>query len=180
MREIEIKARVTDEKKVRDVLLDLGCEFSDSVEQCDVIFLREGRRLLDVKTGDPVLRVREEGGIVKLTYKEHVSNQFDCIEEELEVSDKDTMIRIIEKLGFVEVSRVRKKRVTTKYKDYEICLDDVDGLGVFVEVEKIVPYEEGGGVQDELYAFLFELGFEKSDIVTDGYDVMIHKKNLKL
>ncbi len=120
-----------------------------------------------------MLRVRKVGDTAKLTYKEYVSNQLDCIEEGLAIADADTMRRIIERLGFIEVIQVHKKRITIKYKDYEICFDIVDDLGAFIEVEKIVPDDEGDGVQDELYEFLSELGFTKEDRVTIGYDVLM-------
>jgi hypothetical protein len=40
-------------------------------------------------------------------------------------------------LNFKEVVRVVKKRKKTHYKDYEICLDEIENLGTFIEIEKI-------------------------------------------
>ena len=85
------------------------------------------------------------------------------------------MWNIIERLGFTEVSQVSKKRVTTTYNEYEICFDKIEGLGDFIEVEKIVPDDEGDGVQDKLYQFLFSLGFTHDDVVEIGYDVLAYK-----
>lgn len=121
------------------------------------------------------MRIRTEKDSIKLTYKEHITGHFDCIEEELEIADPQVMRNILERLSFKEISQVRKKRVTTTYNEYEICFDEVEGLGSFIEVEKIVPDGEGDGVQDELYQFLFSLGFTQDDVVAIGYDVLAYK-----
>ena len=63
-------------------------------------------------------------------------------EIEVELTDPDKHLQILESLGFVEVLTVVKKR--EKYyveKGVVITLDDVEGLGKFVEIETIVEDE---------------------------------------
>ena len=46
------------------------------------------------------------------------------------------MTSICEQLGFVLHVRVNKIRRKASFNGYEICLDEVEDLGSFIEVEK--------------------------------------------
>jgi len=78
-------------------------------------------------------------------------------------------------LNYEQTVEVHKKRIKTSYKDYEICLDEVAGLGSFIEVEKMSD-ENGEKVQKELFDFLKTLGVSKEDRVFNGYDTLIWLK----
>lgn len=57
-------------------------------------------------------------------------------EEEVAVSSGDTMIKILENLGFTEHTAVVKTRVTYMVEDiFELVFDDVAGIGKFIEIE---------------------------------------------
>lgn len=171
MKEIELKARVHDFELLTNRLAELGCIFSEPLRQDDIIFDkpdygREGRN---------VLRIRASGGKTYLTLKRDVSGELDSIEKEVEVSDANLIREVIELLGFVEQVRVGKNRRKCKYGDYEICLDEVDDLGGFIEVEKMSE-EDGKKIQKEITDFLISLGVRPEDLVTIGYDTMIEQK----
>ena len=55
-------------------------------------------------------------------------------------------------LGFEKIVEVHKTRRKMKYNDYEICVDDVHGMGNFIEVEKFSD-EPGEKIQSELFNF---------------------------
>jgi adenylate cyclase class 2 len=81
-----------------------------------------------------------------MTYKGPKMDQESKTRKELEVElvDPDIHTQILESLGFVEVFTVRKTR--EKYyveKGIIIALDNVDGLGKFIEIEALIEKEEG-------------------------------------
>ena len=83
-------------------------------------------------------------------------------------------------LGLTEVVRVVKKRRTTKYKEYEICVDEIENLGAFIEVERISGEEDAERIQQEMTDFLLSLGVSPEDKVSKGYDIlMLEKQELK-
>lgn len=156
-KEIEVKAKIDNFETVKNKLLKLGCVFSDSIRQEDEVFVNFDGDFTQLKLGNNFLRIRKENksgnSRTLFTLKQPQSNELDCIEKEVEISDseqfKDTLIL----MGYHSAISVHKNRVKTKYNGTEICLDDVDSLGSFIEVEKIV---EGNGdeVQEELLVFL--------------------------
>ena len=83
---------------------------------------------------------------------------------------------IINYLGYKQVIEVNKVRRKTKYKDFEICLDQVEGLGSFIEVEKMSD-QDASVVQEELFEFLKQLGIREQDQVHKGYDTLLFEKN---
>ncbi len=176
MREIEVKAKVDNFDGLLAKLLSFGCKFSQPIIQKDVIFIPKGMDI-PVDLGVNVMRIREQNGKYIFTLKQSVLNQLDCVEKEVEIDDPKTMIEIFGLLGFVQCSAVNKTRQTTKYQDYEICLDSVESLGNFIEVEKITNEEDSESSQKELFDFLLQLGVSPSDRVFDGYDVLIAKTN---
>lgn len=173
--EIEVKAKVVDIKSVREKLEKLGCVFSQPLVQHDYIYNLAGVDI-EKRHKTPVLRVREQNGKTIFTVKKDRKDELDCIEKELEVSDGATMREIFDLLGYTKTVEVKKTRLKAKLDEYEICLDDVEGLGSFIEVEKLSE-EDGQMVQDELFKFLQKVGIKKEDRVLVGYDSLIWQKN---
>ena len=80
-------------------------------------------------------------------------------------------------MGYKSAVQVKKTRKTAKYKDFEICLDFVEDLGDFIEVEKIAGENaDSGQIQNELFEFLLNLGIRNENRVTQGYDTLIFLK----
>jgi len=58
-----------------------------------------------------------------------------------------------------------------------VCLDSVDGLGDFVELERLIGVEEDDlAVQNELRNIMLGLGMDGKDRVLKGYDVLMWEK----
>jgi adenylate cyclase class 2 len=174
--EIEVKAKVEDLDNIISKLEEIGCILNQPVAQDDCVYNKKGVNLKDHSHGAPVLRIREQMGRITFTLKKNRSNELDCIEKEVDVSDKNKLEEIIELLDFEKTVEVHKKRRRGKYNDYEICLDEVEGMGSFIEVEKISD-EDGEKVQNELFNFLKTLGIRDEDRVLIGYDSMMWSKN---
>lgn len=180
MREIEIKARIESVESIIDVLTKQGVSVSEPVTQHDRVYGLPGVEGDDENTA-PWLRIRTEtkGDTTKsiFTLKRSVTNQMDSIEHETEVSDDVELEKIITQLAFVPYTNLTKTRQKAKLTDIEICLDTVEGLGTFIEAEKLTSDDaDCQAVIDELWVIFDTLGIARADEVTDGYDVLINKK----
>jgi len=174
--EIEVKAKVRDFQLIKNKLIEIGCVLSEPIIQHDYIYTVKD---LDINKGyndSAILRIREQNGKYIFTLKKNRSNELDCIEKELEISNKETMQEIFELMGYESNVQVHKTRIKGTYAEYEICLDEVEGLGSYIEVEKMSD-EDGEKVQNELFDFLQTLGVSKEDRVFNGYDTLIWMKN---
>lgn len=176
MKEIEVKARVKDEAGLITKLSELGCVLSEPVEQDDAIYSNlEGNAFLKFAPGKNILRIRKAKGKIILALKQPQGNELANIEKELEIGNAEEMAQILKLLDYPEVVRVVKTRRKTHFENYEICIDEVQGLGSFVEVEKMSE-ENPAKIQEELFDFLASLGVKREDRVCQGYDTMLYEQ----
>lgn len=97
-------------------------------------------------------------------------------EIEFGVEDFDQCYDFLKTLGYHEWVRVNKKRVTTTLDGFHICIDEVERLGDFVEIE-VVTEEEGKAkyYEKKMLALCQELELDSSSRVFEHYDTMISK-----
>jgi adenylate cyclase class 2 len=152
-KEIEVKAKVKDFGSIKSQLEKMGCRWSDPIIQNDQIFMRKGLNFENIKLGDEVLRIRQAKGKSLFTLKKTQTNHLDKIEREVEISDPVIFREALEYMDFHKEVEVHKTRIKTNYEDMEICLDEVKGLGSFVEVERMTG-DDAVKTQKELFAFL--------------------------
>ncbi len=179
MREIEIKLRVDNLEEVASLLLARGCELSSPFHQHDVTYTKGGSTAewQASKEGHTVMRIRRLANGTLLAYKEQKLGEMDNIEHETEVGDADTAHQILLALGFVPGVEVKKLRRKGKLGEYEICLDEVEGLGTFIELEKLAPEEvDAELVREELFATLESLGLSRDREEKRGYDTQVFQK----
>ena len=176
-KEIEVKARVNNLEDLIKNIEALGISLSLPIIQNDETFVAENYGDYgEFHSGKNVLRIRETNGKFLFTLKQPQTNQLDCIERESEVADPVQFREALLLMGYktgVEIHKVRRK---AKYKEYEICIDDVKELGAYVEVEKITNDESAETVQNELFEFLKSLGVRIEDREMQGYDTLIYNK----
>jgi len=179
MREIEIKARVADKQALLRQLAAQHIVMSDATVQRDRVYGLSGEDGAAVN-GAPWLRIRTEtkNGEVKqiFTLKKSVTNQMDSIEHETEIANDDELEKIILHIGFTPYSDLTKTRQKARSGDIEICVDTVEGLGDFIEAEKLTSEDaDYESVAEELWTLLQRFGVTREDHVTDGYDVLMRK-----
>lgn len=179
MREIEVKAKIADKEAVKKQLENLGCVFSEPVRQEDAIYSDPAIPFEVFKPDINLLRIRKENGKIIFTLKRPQINEQDALEHETEIKNAVEMEAAIKLLGFEKMVEVRKTRQTAKYKNYTICLDEVEGLGSFVEVETFSDDGDPEKIQEEIFKFLLSLGVKPEDRITQGYDTLAYLKNLK-
>lgn len=176
MKEVEVKAHVKNIGDLEDKLIALGCVFSEPLRQDDRVYTKKGDSIGASYRGMIVLRIRNQNGATILTLKQQQENEKDNIEREVRVDEPDQMHDMLTIMGFDEAIRVKKVRRHCRYKDTTICLDEVEGLGSFIEVEKLTEGEGGVKVQEELFQFLESLGVSRDQRVFEGYDTQLFNK----
>lgn len=178
MREIEIKLKVKDSEILEKKLQEAGCVLSEPIYQHDTNYSLKGSRNEFEKSqeGDIIIRIRREKDRAELNLKQQKSGESDNIEYESEVKDPDAVHQILLLLNWYPSVEVKKVRRKGKMGDCEVCLDQVEELGNFMELEKLVSDDEDPEkVRDELFVILEDLGFSRSDEETRGYDTQIHQ-----
>jgi adenylate cyclase, class 2 len=174
VREIEVKYRVADLEALQAALKAQGIELSDPVYQDDQAYAPVSWQFGDPKTGVCFLRLRTAGGRHYFTLKQPVSNAQACAEHETEVADRDAMHYAALRMGYRPTVRIAKTRRTARVGDRSLCVDDVEGIGGFIEVEQMAPDNaDPHAVQAELAAFVDSLGVTATR-TTDTYDSLIH------
>jgi len=145
------------------------------LKQDDIIFLDKSITFPEIKSGITVLRIRNSDGKFILTLKKSEENELACIEKEIVIDDPTQAKEILEHIGYREVVTVSKTRQKCNYNGLKICLDTVDKLGTFIEVEKMTDETDSTKVQNELFEFLVALGIREEDRVMVGYDTLMYK-----
>ena len=102
-----------------------------------------------------------------------------CDEYEYDVSDGKEALELFENIGFSEKTKVEKTRKKYTTKDFEFVIDNVVGLGVFVEIELLKVENVKKGIL-KIYRFLADLGYRKVRRYTRGYVSIIWNKHLDL
>lgn len=156
--EIEVKAYADDLKRVEETLKKMDAHFVEKVYEIDTYFNHPAR---DFAETDEALRIRVAGGKSYLTYKgRKVDVQSKTREEiEVEIKDADTAALLLTKLGFTPVAVVKKIRILYELGKFDICLDDVEEVGTFVEIE--TSGENMGEQRDAALALLERLNLKK-------------------
>ncbi len=158
MLEIEIKAYCDSCKDVIDRIISLGGKIKEMRIESDIYFNHPSR---DFEKTDEAFRIRVIDNRNILTYKgpkldEKTKTRF---EQEVDFEDFESMKTILLKLGFVLVDEVVKERTIYLLNDIEICVDRVDGVGDFVELEKMDTDKEK--CEKELFELAERLGLDR-------------------
>lgn len=156
--EIEIKAYCDDLIDAGKAIKGLGGIYAGTLHETDTYFNHPVR---DFNVTDEALRIRREGKSAKLTYKgPKLSGRSKTRhEKELVLPDGDSMEEVLLLLGFTKAGVVSKTRELYKLDDVAICLDEVDGLGSFIELEILGTDKEAG--EDKLFELAARFGLER-------------------
>lgn len=178
MREIEIKLRAKNLDAIAAKLESLGCELSEPKTQEDINFVhKDDTKWFESTDGGwiyPRLRIQDNHPLV-FTVKKPLTNEMDCIEHELQIDDRGALEAMMEMFGYRKSVVVKKTRRTCVFKEYTITLDEVDSLGSFIEIERVVDDGDAEKIQEEMFIFAKEtFGLERNDHTMKGYDILIH------
>jgi adenylate cyclase class 2 len=173
VREIEVKYRVKDAEGLLAALRARGIELSAPVRHDDQAYAPEGWSYGDGRLGVSFARLRTVDGAHIFTIKRPAENALSCDEHETAIADREQMHCAILAMGFYPTVRIIKTRRTAVLGDLSLCVDEVEGVGMFVEVERVVPDGvPGEGVQAELAAFVAALGI-RAERTGETYDSLV-------
>lgn len=177
MQEIEVKAKLRNKVEIVEKLQGLGCVFSPPVSQDDTVYVENVGSLAIFLANALFARIRVQNSTETIFTIKKSKGALVAVEHEVKVDSKSELQSILELLGYKEAMRVQKVRIMTPYRDWEICIDEVEGLGTYIEVEKLSSDGNAEAIQDELFSFLRTLGISDSDRVTKGYDILMLEKD---
>jgi adenylate cyclase class 2 len=170
MIEVEVKARAPED--IAEKIVALGAKLLVVENHQDLYF---NSPLRDFIVSDEALRIRikEEGA--RLTYKGPKLDQTtkSRLERTVKIDDPQQMEQILSSLGFVLSAQVRKRRSKYSYEGAVLAIDEVEGLGRFVEVEA-----EGEGdyevQRQKVLSILSRLGLNES--IRSSYLQLLEEK----
>jgi adenylate cyclase class 2 len=168
MLEVEQKYARADFAALEARLKEWGAAPGEEHVEADHYFNAPDR---DFARTDEAFRLRRVGPANVLTYKGPKQAAAVKVRTELEVplpdgdEAADGMTRLLIHLGYRPVVVVRKRRRTARLErdsvHFTICLDEVEGLGRFAEVEAIAPEGQTDALQHALAALAADLGLSE-------------------
>ncbi len=175
MLEIEAKAAIENKEEIKQRILEAGGKYIRVETQSDIYFAHPSR---DFMKTDEALRIREAGDEYTLTYKGPKLDKLTKTREEIEIKldDPVPMAGVLKMLGFMEVAPVVKTRSHYTLGDYQVALDEVEGLGHFIEIEKHADSYK----PEELVELLKSLGVEESKIERRSYLELLLERNYQI
>jgi adenylate cyclase class 2 len=174
VREIELKYRVDDLEALLVALKSRGIELSEPVFQDDQAYAPAGWQFGDSKLGVSFLRLRTVQGRHYFTLKQPAGNTQDCLEYETQVDDRQAMHHAALHMGYRPTVRITKTRRTATLDDSSLCIDEVDGVGEFLELERMAPdHADAQAIQADLAAFVSSLGIAATR-TDQTYDSLVH------
>ncbi len=182
MKEIEVKAHLKNKDQVLEKLTVLGCVLSEPVRQIDTVYTRiPAQTVEEYMKNDHFVRIREKSdGRFIFTVKKPLSKQvLTKAEHETEIKDAKELEQALFLMGYQIANKVIKVRRTAHCGEFEICIDEVEKLGSFIEIEKM-SNGDVDAVRKELNKFLISLGVSSEDEVHKGYDIMEIEHHLQI
>lgn len=180
MLEVERKFHLSSEKfsELKIKLQELSGP-PTKLHQIDKIFLSRSESFKDFKRGEPVMRLRSVGGSTLLTYKRALTTNgvVDIVEHELLIDSSLVAEALLREIGYHPVVQVEKDRWEYNLAPLTICLDEVRGLGLFLEIEIMCGAEgELSVAQDKIMTMAKELGLDRSALEEKKYDQLMSEK----
>ncbi len=168
--EVELKFRLEQFHSVEAVLQRLGATEKSVVSHVDRYFNHPSR---DFRSTDEAFRIRSVGEDNCVTYKGAVIGTVAKTRHEVEVAFASgieavqRLDEIVRLLGFRPVREVRKNRrnFTLNWNDrvYELALDDVPGLGRFLEIELIAENDDRKQAEEDVWKLARTLGLSTAE-----------------
>ncbi|HDQ16732.1 MAG TPA: class IV adenylate cyclase [Candidatus Vogelbacteria bacterium] len=180
-KEIEIKVILKNKKKVL-LFLNKNAKKIEKKEQKDSYFILPDNNFFKENPVRRYLRVRSQEKSGSLDYHFcHLDENGKLLwtdEYKTRIEDSKMMIKIFENLGLVNYIEVNKKRLVYSYNGFQISIDEVKGLGTFIEVEfstmEKLNKTKSKLIKDKCWTILSEIGADWIDAPNLGYpDLLI-------
>ena len=166
MKNLELKSKCVNMEKLRRLMFELGAEHQKTMHQIDTYFnVPKGR-----------LKLREiDGEMAQLVYYERADESASRYSNYsiVEITDASGFKQMMNAIGVKAV--VDKVRELWMYGNTRIHVDDVDGLGHFVELETVITNQTNTEAQAEHHFVKRALEIDDVEIVPVSYSDLILK-----
>ena len=181
MIEVEIKVAVNNPEKLKNSLYELGFVKGELIREKDTYFDTTEDF---IRKNDRALRLRSSENLASgellhsIAYKGPKLDKISMTREELEteITDSQVMKDLLVALGYVKMYSVIKTRQYFTLEDLTACIDSVNDLGEFLELEMVVSEEERESTLEHIVEFLEKIGYRKDEIIRTSYLSMLQKK----
>jgi len=181
-----------------EVLIEVKSNKETALKKLEVFDSHGIKKILDIYYHDPLrnnlqpqkdkrllnafrLRRKEEKNSIAYKIDHFDRNTWSYSDEfETEVKNFEIMQNILKHLGFKELIRIDNEKHFFETDEYEIVLEDVKDLGLFMEVEKKsqVSDEEIEKTKGEIREFLNSLGIDLGEEQNAGKpELMLRKRS---
>ncbi|MFX0107111.1 MAG: class IV adenylate cyclase [Candidatus Hodarchaeota archaeon] len=189
--EVEVKIPIADPESIRASLLELGAVRGHKESQTDIYFghpcrsfpetdealrLRRREILSEAHHGNDDNRVQRH----ELTYKGPKIDPLSKtrVEVSLEFDDYPSAERILTHLGFTKIVEIAKDRSFYEVREITVSVDDVSGVGSFLELEQIVDDRTNiESVREEIFSVVKSLGLDPNQSIRTSYLEIYLEKN---
>lgn len=183
MKEIEILVEVYDDiKKIKEIFKKFQyVGLKKTVDEYYYDPLRD--TLKPDKTGglNHCLRLRTKNDEYSITYKDDVFDNGKWLysdEYETKVESITMVKNIFDRLGLVKFMEIDNDKETYIFEDYEIVIENVKDLGLFMEVEYCTNEDvDVKEIKNKIQDFINSLGINVSEELNMGKPEMYKKKH---
>ncbi|MGV3724339.1 MAG: class IV adenylate cyclase [Actinomycetota bacterium] len=169
MRNLELKFRCADPGMIRTRAAVLGAEDGGRLWQRDTFFPAELGRLK--------LRDFGDGAGELIAYRRPDSTEARGSDYLLaNLTDPDALRRVMS-FGLGEAGTVRKQRRLFLWRHTRIHLDEVEGLGDFVELETVIVEQTEDAAHEELRLVVEALGLRDQDRIARAYVDLLNDRD---
>lgn len=175
--EVEVRFRLLDEHEALGQLRSVGVRFGKASKQDDQAYAPDGWDYSQSRIGVTFARLRSTDAKHLFTVKRPVTDVRTCIEHECFVSDRDSMHEALCLMGFHPTIQIVKTRALAQRGEYTFCLDEVEGLGRFLEVECLAAVDDDADVaRAEIEAVIAQAGI-RVERCFDTYDALVYARS---
>ena len=185
--EVEIKVRIKDADRVciKNVIkakkkLSEIAKFIETRIQKDEYFVPRDKDYFKETLVVEYLRIRSEKNKNSFDYhfchKDKNKRLLKSDEYETEIKNPEMLSKILKKVGMISKVVIKKERNAYAYGDFEIVIDNIDGLGYFIEVEAKKIIGDIEKTRKKCYEILKMLDIEYEDVSDFGYPQLVMRK----
>jgi adenylate cyclase class 2 len=178
--EVEVKVSIDSLEDMEHRILNIGAKMINKEIQIDSYFDHPCRTFQET---DEALRVRLRKpfdvekreistDLVELTYK---GPKIDTttktrLESSVELNNAEEITFILENLGFKLVAKITKKRQFFSLPATTISIDDVEDVGLFLELESIArTKDELARTKENIFNLMKDLGLDITQSIRESY-----------
>lgn len=173
--EIELKVFLENKLDTISTLTNMGCIWGRKKRQYDQTYYKKD--LMGAKSEKEIfLRIRQEDNNKNILTLKQIINNMEVLEYESTIGNPDEIAKMIQLIGYEEYVTINKVRTEGKLNNFTICLDEVENLGEFLEVEMLVEDNcDRNAAKREIQKFLSSIGVNYKQICNKRYHTMLRE-----